>query len=378
MGGGANSRLRQGMSAQMNRQSHIVQTEPQCLILRDAIATPFALIPPADAPDQPPRHPSFKAYTTGCLYDADGARVDLSVRVGGVGGDQAASIDPTVLPPEQRGGTWLTGRTLYLGTFMNHYGHFITESLSRYWRQEAGAFDHIVAYPFMHNNGNILIRDFHRYLAGLLDVPIDRMAILRSQTVFDEIVVPEQLWANNVHVNAHMRAVYERIRRRHTGKGSRGRIFLSRAPSGRLGNPLAVEEIFASFGFRVIYPERVKIAEQLSLYANCEILASLSGSGMHNCLFARPGLMTIEVGDMRARRDPVLMQRIANEMAQVEAQFIPFGEETDARIEPKVVRKSLRNILGEMPRRGPVLLLRLKRALGRLKTDGKSRKRATQ
>ncbi|MEZ5833245.1 MAG: glycosyltransferase family 61 protein [Dongiaceae bacterium] len=351
----------------MNAPSHIVQAEPQHVTLHDAIATPFALIEPSDAPDQPPRHPSFKAYTKGCLYDADGTRVDLSVRVGGVGGDQALSIDSETLAPEQRGGTWLAGRTLYLGPFMNHYGHFITESLSRYWLQDAGRFDNYVAYPFMHNNGNILIREFHRYLAGLLDVPIDRMSILRSQTVFDEIVVPEQLWTYNVHVNARMRDLYARISARHAGSQSTGRIFLSRTDSPRLGNAPAVEEVFAGFGFRIHYPERMTIQDQLSLYANCEILAGLSGSGMHNCLFTRPGLMTIEVGDARARRHPVFMQRIANELARVDAHFIPFGEAKDIRIDPRIVLKRLRDILGELPRQGSMFLFRLKRRLGRVK-----------
>jgi capsular polysaccharide biosynthesis protein len=359
----------------MTAPALVVQAEPQCLTLRDAVATPFALVPPADAPDQPRRDPYFKAYTRGCLYDCEGRRVDLSLRVGAIAGDQAASIDPPLLPPEQRGGTWLTGRTLYLGPFMNHYGHFITEGLSRYWKEDIGPVDHVVAYPFMHNNGNIRIKPFHRHLAGILEVPIDRMAILRSQTVFDEIVIPEQLWTNNLHANAHMRTVYERIRSRHAGRKSTGRIFLSRAPSDRLGNPLAVEEVFASFGFRVVYPERTPIAEQLGLYANCEVLASLAGSGMHNCLFARPGLMTIEVGDRRARRNPIPMQRIANALAQVEAHFIPFGEGTEADIAPKAVRKRLSIILGELPRRGPVLLLRLKRRFGGL-GGGKARKKA--
>jgi hypothetical protein len=359
----------------MTKTSLVVQTEPQCLTLGDAIATPFELLAPADVPEHPRRHASLKSYTRGCLYNSDGVRIDLSWRLGGFGSDEAASIDPPVLPPEQRGGTWLSGRTLYLGTFMNRYGQFITESLSRYWKQDTGPVDHVVAYPFMHDNGNIKIAAFHRHLAGLLDVPIDRMAILRSQTVFDEIVVPEQLWRSNVHVNARMREVYERIRARHAGAKSSGRLFLSRAPSKRLGNPLAVEEVFASFGFRVIYPEQVPLAEQLSLYANCEVLASLSGGGMHNCLFARPGLMTIEVGDTRARRNPMLMQRMANELAQVEAHFIPFGEGTEADIEPKVVRKNLSRVLGELPRRGPVLLLRLKRRFGGL-GGGKGRERA--
>src|SRR4030095_17053673 len=102
----------------------------------------------------------------------------------------------------------------------------------------------------------------------------------------------------------------------------------------------------------------------LQIYATGGVLGSLSGSGMHNCLFARPGLMTIEVGDTRARRSPVLMQRMANELAQVETHFIPFGEGTEADIEPKAVRKHLRKLLMQLPRRGPVLLLRLKRRFG--------------
>jgi hypothetical protein len=129
----------------MSTPSLLVHTEPQCLSLRDAIATPFELVAPADAPEQPPRHASFKAYTRGCLYDSEGARIDLSV------GSAASAVtrrhrSTPRCPPEQRGGTWLTGRTLYLGPFMNHYGHFITESLSRYWKQDIGPVDHVVAF----------------------------------------------------------------------------------------------------------------------------------------------------------------------------------------------------------------------------------------
>lgn len=356
----------------MAAPTHITTTEPRCVTLRDAIATPFALIGLTDAPDQPPHRNGDKAHTHGCLYDSEGARVALAMRPGGSDGDRAICADPPVLPPEQRGGTWLPGRTLYFGSFMNGYGRFITEGASRCWLRDMGPFDHVVAYPFMEDHGKTLVQDFHRYLAGLLDVPIERMAMLRNQIVFDEIVVPEQLWAGDEHVNAHMRAVYERIRAPHVGRRSSGRIFLSRAPSERLGNPLAVEDIFASFGFRIVYPEQMTMAEQLALYANCEVLGSLSGGGMHNCLFARPGLLTIEVGDRGARRSPVVPQRIANELAQVEARFIPFGEGTEPDINPKTVRKHLRTILGELERRGPVLLLRLKRTLGIMKRKPKA------
>jgi glycosyl transferase family 61 len=351
----------------MSTPSHVVHTEPHWLTLRDAIATPFATTALADIMGQPAPSQGIKAFTRGCLYDADGARIALSVRAGGPEGDEVASIDPEQLPPEQRGGTWLTGRALFLGTLMNEYGRFVTESLSRCWLREAGAFDHYVAYPFVDDPGTVQLGDTHRYLAGLLDVPIERVAMLRSQTVFDEIVVPEQLWIHDLQVNARMRVVYERIRARHVGHESAGRIFLSAPPSEHLGNPLAIEEVFAGFGFRIVHPDRMPMAEQLSLYANCAVLAGFSGSFMRNCLFARPGLLTIEVGNRRAPHHPPLGQQMANELAQVEARFIPFGDGAKADIKPKAVRKQLRTILGELERRGPMLLLRLKRRLQRLK-----------
>lgn len=360
----------------------IVTAEPRCATLLNAVATPFELVPRTDWPDiEVPR--GFKMFTRGCLYDSDGGRVDLSVRIGGVSGDQTRSVDPAVLEPHLReGGLHLAGRTLYVGTFMNHYGHFITEMLSRCWWEEAAmAFDHIVAYPFIHDDGSVMTRPFHRYLAGLLDIPIDRVEILTQQTRFDEIVVPEQLWAINTGVNAHMREIYGRISRRHAAKKSYGRVFLSRkiANSKRLDNPPEVEEVFAGYGFDILYPEQIPIERQMEIYANCEVLAGLSGSAMHNALFARPGLMTIEVGDRRTRERPVTMQRMVNALAQVEAHFIPFGPGEQRTIAPKKVRKQLVDILGERPTFAPVLALRARRLSARLRTSFKAwRKRARQ
>ena len=360
----------------------IVTTDPQSVTLLDAVATPFELVPRTDRPEIEVPH-GFKSFTRGCLYDSHGVRVDLSVRVGAHSGDQAMSVDPAVLEPYQlEGGSHLAGRTLYLGTFMNHYGHFITEMLSRcWWKEAAMGFDHIVAYPFIHDGGRVLTRAYHRYLAGLLDIPIDRVAILTQQTRFDEIVVPEQLWTINATVNAHMRELYGRISRHHAAKKPHGRVFLSRPVAGskRLDNPQEVEEVFAGYGFRILYPEQIPIARQMEIYANCEILAGLSGSGMHNALFARPGLMTIEVGDRRTRERPVTMQRMANDLAQVDAHFIPFGAGEQRTIAPKKVRKQLVDILGERPTFAPVLSLRARRLAARLRTRVKAwRKRMRQ
>jgi hypothetical protein len=86
--------------------------------------------------------------------------------------------------------------------------------------------------------------------------------------------------------------------------------------------------------------------------------------------------MTIEVGDARARHQPVFMQGIANDLAQVDDRFIAFGDDNDVRISPKKVRRQLMEILGERPRLGPLVALRLKRTLGRLTDRKKPAKRS--
>lgn len=305
---------------------------------------------------------------SGCLYDAEGRRVDLSQRRADISGKMALCLDPASIDltePSVAGATRLRGRTLYLGNFMNHYGHFITESLSRLWSSERmDEFDHVVSYASNANNGEVRPRHFHRYILGLRGLALSRLEILRLPVRFDEVTVPEQLWSINDHVNSHVRALYAEIRKRHVLPDPTGRIFLSRDVSSdsRLTNAAQVEAVFASFGFAVHRPETLDIARQLRLYANCEVLAGLSGSGMHNCLFSRPGTLTIEVGDLRAKQRSTRMQQMADQLASTNAVFVPFVGEPGGRTDIGALTDRLSQILGERPSSARVILLKLRRA----------------
>lgn len=344
----------------------VVSSQPSCLTLRDAISSDFEVVAVRESRDGSPAGQKPRLIARGCLYDSAQAKVALSVRDPDVVGPDGQQRDNDILPDDvcSRATTHLRGRTLFLGTFMNHYGHFITESLSRYWWPEPGErFDHLVSYSFVHNSGRPFVQKFHRHLADVLGIPIRRVRFLREPVRFEEIVVPEQLWLYDKHANERLRDLYARIADRHASHGA-GRVFLSRASyaGGRLSNILPIEEVFASFGFRVLYPEEIPIRRQLALYANCEILASLSGSGMHNCLFTPAGTLTIEVGDMRSPDQPLRLQRIANAIAQVDARFIPMPARGTDRADLELLASTLRGILGERPQIGGRIALRLRRA----------------
>jgi hypothetical protein len=367
----------------MSATGLIFDDAPASVTLRDAVASRFKLIPGSHDPSRPKGERTTRPSVLGCLYDADGGRVDLSLRRGRINRLTREPKDPDRFPAEQRGLdlTRLAGRTLFLGMFMNHYGHFITESLSRYWWPErAEAFDHVVAYPYVHDRGQVFIQPFHRYLAGALGIPLDRVTILDDPVRFDEIVVPEQLWVYDDHANVHLRALYPRISERHLSGAVARRVFLSRGvyPGARVVNAPRIEEVFAGFGFSVIYPEEIPIERQLDLYANCEILAGFSGSALHNCLFSRPGTLTIEVGDRRTPLEPHIMQQMANELSGVDARFLPYHPIAENCADPTAVAAALRDILGERPRHGPVLALHARRLATRLFTPRRAALRKTR
>lgn len=347
--------------------SRLVSTEPKCVSVRDAVATGFRMFVTSEFPELRGAAKYFEWRTLGCLYDSDGARIDLSLRSQPVGDEETVSIDPGCLPAEALSADvpYLSGRTLFLGIFQNHYGHFITESLSRFWWPEsAERFDQLVAYPFIHDRGELFVQGFHRHMTNALGIPVDRMTMLHTPMRFQEIVVPEQLWNFDQHANVRARDIYARIATPHMTGGTNGRLFLSRPadPKARLANVAEIEDVFAGFGFKVVYPEELTIDRQLAHYANCEILAGFSGSGMHNCLFTRRGTVTIEVGDTRTPQRPHKVQSIANAVAEIDARFIPFAPVGDRRTDPAQVSAALRGILGERPRLLPVVALRLERA----------------
>jgi hypothetical protein len=342
----------------------VVDTPPRRLILRDAFSSRFQTRNRAEAGR------STRGLVTGCLYDAEGNRVTLSQRRPDMPKRQPLCLDEAWLDPASAiAAPRLQGRTLFLGNFMNHYGHFITEGLSRLWAQEDMArYDHIVAFAANADRGRYRPRAFHRYFLDLLGMDLSRLRVLTEPVRFEEVTVPEQLWLINCSVNRALRPLHETIRARHAGKPT-GRVFLSRAAffDPRLANMAAIESVFAGFGFAVHYPENMTSAEQLTLFAGAEIIAGPSGSGLHNSIFARPGTTIIDVGDPRSARAPTRMQQMADQLAETQPHFLPYGgpngRSESGRRDIADLAAQLMRILGETPSRGalPVLRRRLAR-----------------
>jgi len=298
-------------------------------VLRDGFATPFTI--------------DDRRTFRGCLYDADGARLALSQRHFGPGfrfrpGDPD-TIDPAAVAAAPR----LDGRTLYLGHYMPHYGHFLTETLSTFWILEthpAAAFDRIAFHPYFFGR----LAGHARHCLAAFGIAPEAVVLLDAEGTggpvrFEEVVVPERLFRLWDSADPLLARVFDRIRDAIlAGRGRRrdpapGRdVYLSRRRSYWRGgqrvvaNEGLVEEMFRRRGFLVVNPETVAFPDQVALYAAAPTLAGLSGSALLNCLFQRPGarLLELEHPDIYDDYLPVSTQVLCNAVAGVDGTFVPF------------------------------------------------------
>jgi hypothetical protein len=338
-------------SAQLTFRTMVQLQEPKIEYHQRAFSTEFRIFDGSQVPERDPRFNHCLAFTTGALYTTNGDIIALSERGGGLhGGDQVAGVDlPTVPPPS----SWLEkqifeGRTLYLGHFMNQYGHFITETLSRFWAlREGHDFDRYAFFPFWFDGGKPIFAEAQDFFLDQFAIPREKVVFLTSPVLFEEIVVPERLFTIADVVNVKLSYIYEKVRRRFEQPSGVARIFLSRLePYARIANVGAVEDVFRRNGFEIVYPERLPIRQQMILYANCHVMAGFAGSSLHNSLFAREGTLVIELGDVRSRGLPLPQQTAVNQATSVDGVFLPYmgddeGHLNIANLEQALVHLSL-------------------------------------
>lgn len=289
-------------------------------VVRDGFVTPHQLT-------------SVPGSISGCVYRADGSKVALSERFGGFLGDHLTTenpdrIDVSTLAKPQK------GRGLYLGHFMGgHYGHFITEGLSTFWVFEdhpATQFQYFVFHPF---SFGVRVPPYTKMCLELFGIPEERIVFVgQDRLQCSELVIPERLFRLNHSADVRSHWTYQAIARAAPiNRSMPERVYLSRRKFSHqqfdrvVANEVELEHVFRSHDFEIIYPETLNFLEQVSLCANASVVAGVSGSGLHNSLFMKPGRLLIELGDPRYDGLPAPTQTLCNHVAGVRTAFIPFA-----------------------------------------------------
>lgn len=257
------------------------------------------------------------------------------------------NIDPRTVKRESN------ASVIYMGALTAHYGHFLLESLCRFWifidsAQARGRRRRIVkpntrfAFTRFSDNGSSLKRNtLLRKVAECLQIDIQRFMLVTETTRFKNITVCEPSCEINdgmhtIH-NELCNALVRKVPRSPSPALLHDRIFILRGtPKEKEIIPLLEEH-----GFTAISPSSNDFHQNIVQYNAASVIASFEGSGMHNVLFAKPNTISIVFG-FRTDDSPAICRYTTNQancniVSAVSAHHIDVNQCTLIEIRQKLI-----------------------------------------
>lgn len=237
------------------------------------------------------------------IFDAEGRYVHEAVLWRG---------RPLMVPPEERPAVVdrLPGRWLWGGVLLNHFGHFMTESVGRLWALDAvkGQVDGLVFVSKregQEEDAVVDLRGFHQLFFELaqVDVPI---RILTRPTQVEMLEVPGQGFGIGPMAagTAAFRDFMARRFAQDVAPTGGPRLYVSRsglsAQKGGILREERLEELLAAQGYEIYHPQRHPMRDQIARYKGAKQIVALDGSALH--LVAMTGMRDQRVA-MIKRRD---------------------------------------------------------------------------
>jgi capsular polysaccharide biosynthesis protein len=199
----------------------------------------------------------------------------------------------------------LVGTYLHLDNeFRGHFGHLLTESLSRVWSwPEALAIDPDakVLVGATHKRPKPLEYELQLYEA--CGIPRDRVVVIDGPVRVDRLISGTPMFSHPQYVHPQIAETWgqvgDRLAATATERQWPRRFFVGRRGDKRAcGNSEVVEAIFEEYGFEVVYPEDYSLGEQIEMFRAAEVIGGYAGSGLFQIAFVPVPIHVIMVGAM--------------------------------------------------------------------------------
>lgn len=230
----------------------------------------------------------YLAHPSG-VFDAQGQYLHQAVQWRG-----RALMTPPPLPAQV---TDLPGRWLWAGVRMEHFGHFLMESLGRLWALGAEKVDGVLFIPedgFRPDKGERALAGWQARLLQLLQIDL-AVKLAHEPLRVQELVVPGQGFGLGPLIGGtarFRRFVADRFARDIAPEGG-AKLYLSRSNlPERLGGIIRegqLEKELAEKGYEVFHPQDHALEVQIARYKAATHVIGLDGSALHLFgLVARP------------------------------------------------------------------------------------------
>lgn len=208
---------------------------------------------------------------------------------------------------------------LYAGILINHFGHFLVEGLSRlwYWCENI---DNNLHIAFLMPKKQTIFPQFWEFM-DMLGIDRNKVHIIKDITRFKKIYVPSQAHILDTSYNDKFTVPYKYITSKLPDK-NKEKYYLSR--SKFKGGTLCLgeylfENIYKNNGYKIVYPERLSLKEQITIIKNASELVGISGTAMHMALFADDN---IDITILERTDCPVPEQALINQAIKANAYYV--------------------------------------------------------
>ena len=202
---------------------------------------------------------------------------------------------------------------LFGGILFNNFGHFLLESLSRLWAYDfVREIDPYILFYTPYGYPDYL--DKNNYINQVLTgfgIPLKRIVFINQLVKIDKVLIPIQKYGHGYLTNpdAIFLNFIRSFRFKHdTPKGfeNADKIYVSRSKMPiDSGKPIAenlFEEYLLSNGYKVFYPEKFSLYQQLTVYHNAKKIIFCDGGAIHTCILLAD--LQADIAIIVRRRDP--------------------------------------------------------------------------
>lgn len=187
-------------------------------------------------------------------------------------------------------------RVVFGGILYEHFGHTIADTFSRIWYLVQNPdFEKVVFVRFAYDGFTSYFDPFE--MLRLLNIPSEKIEVIRQPTQFDEVIVPEEAFISFSGYIPEFRLPFQEISKNVATEGTPSKVYLSRrAYQADQDNKDTVhyilnEEYFEDFffrrGFEIVYPEQLSVREQISIIFGADEIVGTIGTMTHLLLFAK-------------------------------------------------------------------------------------------
>lgn len=182
---------------------------------------------------------------------------------------------------------FLSGISLYVGPFYNHFGHFVSQTISRLWGYAVckNHVDNVIFLGRGDRDNRHSLKPYMVDILGLFGIPLEKVVFVNTPAIAETLIVPEQGYGIDFKEEWY-KDNYPKFVKQHMmhGAATAKKVFLSRRKyenSGRLAGMNFIGEILTKDGYKEVFPEELTLRKQMETIQNADYIVAEEGSAMH-------------------------------------------------------------------------------------------------